>query len=297
MRPFDATVTPMERASALILAGVLVCSGLGFLYRDILPDLVAAWWTDDNYSHGFLIPPIAAYFAWERRHRFGAAVLRPSAAGLVIVLGSLLVLAVGVVGVELFLTRISLLGILAGIVVFLFGWARLRVVVFPLAFLLLMIPLPAIIFNQIAFPLQLVASQFGETVIRTADIPVLREGNILVLANITLEVAEACSGIRSLISLLTLGIVFGYFADERAWVRLAIVASTVPVAIVSNGARVAGTGIAAHHFGRAAAEGFFHEFSGWIVFAVAFALMLTVQRALIWFVRGSQPMTHGVAAS
>ena len=152
---------------------------------------------------------------------------------------------------------------------------------FPLLFLLLMIPLPAIIFNQIAFPLQLLASRAGEFAISTADIPVLREGNVLVLANTTLEVAEACSGIRSLISLLALGIVFGYFADSRTWVRTLIALSTIPVAIVSNGARVAGTGIAAHHYGPQVAEGFFHEFSGWVVFMVAFALMLALQQLIV----------------
>lgn len=264
------------------MAGALIFGGLAVLYRDVVPELVRAWSTDDNYSHGFLIVPMAAYFAWERRQRFARAPLRSNAAGLVVVLGSLLVLATGVLGVELFLTRISLLGVLMGVVLFLFGWARLRVLAFPLSFLLLMIPLPAIIFNQIAFPLQLVASQFGETVIRSAEIPVLREGNVLVLANITLEVAEACSGIRSLVSLLTLGIVFGYVSDTRAWVRILIAVSTVPVAIFSNAARVAGTGIAAHYFGAAAAEGFFHEFSGWLVFIAAFAMMLMLHRLLIW---------------
>jgi exosortase len=144
-----------------------------------------------------------------------------------------------------------------------------------------MVPIPAILFNQIAFPLQLIASQFGEAVIRAVDIPVLREGNVLILANISLEVAEACSGIRSLISLLTLGIVFGYIGDGRNWVRTLIALSAIPVAVIANGARVAGTGIAAHYYGQAAAEGFFHEFSGWLVFIAAFAMMLLFHRLLL----------------
>ena len=199
-------------------------------------------------------------------------------------LGSLLVLLGGILGSELFLTRISIVGTVVGTLLFTAGWLRLRVVPFPVAFLLLMIPLPAIIFNQIAFPLQLLASQAGEATLRAVEIPVLREGNVLVLANTSLEVAEASSGIRSLVSLLTLGIVFGYFTDQRAWVRILIAASTVPVAVISNGARVAGTGIAAHRFGPAAAEGFFHEFSGWAVFLVAFLLMLALQRLIVWMV-------------
>ncbi len=144
-----------------------------------------------------------------------------------------------------------------------------------------MIPLPAIIFNQITLPLQLLASRFGEAALEAVEIPVLREGNVLILANTTLEVAEACGGIRSLISLVTLGIVFGYFADSRVWVRSLIALSSVPVAVIANGARVAGTGIAADYMGPAAAEGFFHEFSGWMVFVAAFAMMVIIQRAIL----------------
>ena len=139
---------------------------------------------------------------------------------------------------------IALIPVVAGIVLFVFGWAHLKIVAFPIAFLFLMIPIPAIIFNQIAFPLQLQASRFGEWAIATAGIPVLREGNVLILAHTSLEVAEACSGIRSLVSLITLGIVYGYFMDSRAWVRTLIVLSAIPVAIIANGARVAGTGMA-----------------------------------------------------
>jgi len=265
----------------MVVASALVVAGRAVFYRDVVPELVRAWGTDDNYSHGYLIPPIAAYLAWERRRKFMEAPEGSSLFGLVVVLGSLLVLALGVLGIELFLTRVSLVGLLGGTVLFLFGWARLRVMVFPLAFLVLMIPLPQIVFNQIAFPLQLIASQFGEAVIRAADIPVLREGNVLVLANMSLEVAEACSGIRSLISLLTLAIVFGYIGDTRNWARVLIALSAIPVAVITNGARVAGTGIGAHYYGAAAAEGFFHEFSGWLVFVAAFALMLLLHRLLL----------------
>jgi exosortase len=264
-----------------VTAFAVVAAGFALLYWQVVAKLVADWWTDGNYSHGFFIVPLAAYLAWERRDKFIAAPNRPSLAGLVILIGSVLILAAGVLGAELFLTRISMLGVLVGIVLFLFGWARTRVLAFPLAFMLLMIPLPAIVFNQIAFPLQLLASRVGELAIGACGIPVLREGNVLILAHTQLEVAEACSGIRSLITLLTLGIVFGYFADSRVWMRTLIALSSVPVAIVANGARVAGTGIAAHMIGPEAAQGFFHEFSGWIVFIASFALMLGLHRLIL----------------
>src|SRR5262249_41226428 len=213
------------------LAILIVGGGFILCYWPVLMKLVHDWWTDDNYSHGFLIVPLSAYLIWERRGRLAATPNAPRSFGLVVVLGSLIVLLAGILGAELFLTRISIVGTIVGVVLFEFGWQRLRVLAFPLAFLLLMIPLPAIIFNQVALPLQIVASQFGEFVLTSASVPVLREGNVLVLPNTTLQVAEACSGIRSLISLLTLAIIVGYFGDRRTWVRVVLAASTVPVAI------------------------------------------------------------------
>jgi exosortase A len=265
---------------ALLTVGPVII-GMVVVYLPMLRKLVYDWGHDDNYSHGFLIVPIAAYLVWERRDELLAARPSPSTLGLVVVAVSLMMLVAGQLGAELFLTRISLIGVLAGAVLFLYGWEHLRVVWFPLAFLLLMIPIPAIIFNQIAFPLQLLASRFGETVLRLFNIPVLREGNVMTLANTQLEVAEACSGIRSLISLLTLGIVYGYFTDKRFLVRLVIALSTIPVAIVANGLRVAGTGIAAYHYGEEAAQGFFHEFSGWAVFVVSLAMVFVIHRTVL----------------
>jgi exosortase len=272
----------------LIVVG-LVASGFAVLYWPVLAGLVGDWATDDNYSHGFLVAPLAGLLVWERRARLASERPSPRAAGLVLVLASIGLLACGVLGSELFLTRISLIGTLAGITVYLAGWRVLRVLTLPLTILLLMVPLPAIIFNQITFPLQLFASRAGEHALRLLAIPVLREGNVLVLASTTLEVAEACSGIRSLVSLLTLGIAFGYYADPRAWARTLIALSSIPVAIAANAARVAGTGIAAHHLGPAAAEGFLHSFSGWIVFIVAALLMFALQR----FVAVVAPPTCG----
>jgi exosortase len=223
---------------------------------------------------------VALYFVWERRHRVQALPLRPTVLGWFVVAASLVVLATGLLGAELFLTRISIIGVIIGVILFTGGWQHLRALAFPVGFLLLMIPIPAIIFNQIAFPLQLLASRVGQSSMSALNIPALREGNVIVLANITLEVAEACSGIRSLISLLTLGIVFGYFVDPRGGMRTAIALATIPIAVVANGLRVAGTGIAAHYYGPVAAEGFLHEFSGWLVFVVSFALLFAVQKLL-----------------
>jgi len=268
------------RHSQLFTALVLVGS-FALLYWRVLARLVHDWINDGNYSHGFLIVPLSLYFVWERRARLRAVPRQPSAFGLVVVIGSLAVLLAGLMGAELFLTRLSIVGVIAGSILFLFGWRTLRLLTLPVLFLLLMIPIPAIILNQVTFPLQLLASQVGEASLRGLNVPVLREGNVIVLANVSLEVAEACSGIRSLISLLTLGIVYGYFADSRFSVRFVVALLTIPIAIASNGLRVAGTGIAAHYWGPQAAEGFFHTFSGWLMFVVAFCMLFVVTQLII----------------
>ena len=267
--------------SRSIAAAAVITLAIVAVFWQVLVRLVDAWIVDGNYSHGFLIIPIALYLVWERRAQLSAAAPRPSWMGLAVFAGGILILLAGLWGSELFLSRFALIPVIAGIVWFVLGWNHLKILLFPIAFLLLMIPIPSIIFNQIAFPLQMFASRVGEWAISVVGIPVLREGNVLILAHTTLEVAEACSGIRSLVSLITLGIVYGYFMDPRAWVRILIVVSAVPVAIVANGARVAGTGMAAHWIGKEAADGFFHEFSGWIVFLFAFVMILVIQKFIV----------------
>jgi exosortase len=268
----------MTRTRQQLVAVGLVLAAFVLVYWSVIRGLIDAWSTDDNYSHGFFIVPLALYFAWERRTAIATARVEPSMTGVLVVAGSLFLLIAGLLGAELFLSRVSIVLTIAGAILFLFGWPMLRVLAFPIAFMLLMIPLPALIFNKIAFPLQLLASNVGEYTVRSLDIPILREGNVLILANAKLEVAEACSGIRSLVSLFTLGIVFGYFVDQRAWVRSFIALSAIPVAILANGLRVASAGVAAHNFGTAGVEGLFHEFSGWVVFVIAFLMMFALQR-------------------
>lgn len=255
-------------------------AAFAFLYRAVIAKLVYDWTYDGNFSHGFLIVPIAAYLVWERRKKLAATPIEPTVVGLVLLVGSLATLAAGILGAELFLSRVSMIGVIGSVVLFTTGWRFLRVLMFPLAFLLLMIPIPAIVFNQISLPLQLLASKAAEYTLQMAHIPVLREGNVIVLANTSLEVAEACSGIRSLISLVTLAIVYGYFSDARVWARSVLTLAAVPVAVVSNAARVAGTGVAAHYYGPQAAEGFFHTFSGWMLFLVAFVMLFGIQKLL-----------------
>ena len=266
------------RRAALVAAGLT----LVILYVEVLVGLVRAWATNPDYSHGFLIVPLCIYFVWQRRRRLAALEVRPSSAGLVIVAVSLFVFVAGRLGAEQFLARVSLIGVLGGSVAFVLGLAHARTVAPTLCFALLMIPLPAIVFNEIAQPLQLLASNVAEETLLLFSIPVLREGNVIFLSTATLEVAEACSGIRSLVSLLTVGIVYGYFTEDRASRRVILALSTLPIAVAANSLRVAGTGLLAHYAGQEAADGFFHGFAGWLVFMSAVAMLFTLQRVLQW---------------
>jgi exosortase len=273
---------PDLNRNVLVFTALIVVVSFAVLYQNVIAKLATDWFVDDNYSHGIFILPIALYFAWKKRDLLAEARLKPRAFGLIIILASIAVMLAGILGSELFLTRISMLGTIAGAILYLCGWRHLKILIMPILFLILMIPIPAIIFNQIAFPLQLIASRFGEIALSIVGVPVLREGNIIRLANTSLEVVEACSGIRSLISLLTLSIVFGYFMESRTSMRTVLAIATIPIAVFSNGLRVSLTGIAAHYYGPEAAEGFMHLFSGWVIFVLAFIMLFMLQRLIAW---------------
>jgi exosortase len=270
--------SPFVRWNTVALAVLL--TALVWLYGNVVQGLVRQWASDGDYSHGFFVVPLAAFFAWERRDALRRAVRRPSALGLVVLVISLVCYVAGLFGSELFLTRVSLVGVAAGLVLFIVGIEHARILAFPILFLLLMVPLPEIVFSRITFPLQMVASHLGEAAIGASGIPVVREGNVLYLPGRALEVAEACSGIRSLMTLLMLAIVLGYFTERRVGLRLALVVAAVPIAVLANAIRVAGTGLTSYWVSPAAAEGFFHSFSGWIVFVVALAGLLAFQRVV-----------------
>jgi len=262
------------RTVLLKLAIIAVC--LVLLYFRILQGLVSDWVRMPDFSHGFLIPIVSLYFVYERRKQY--SVLSPSShwAGLALLLFGVMLYLLGNLAAEFFTMRFSMLVVLGGIILFLLGKEFFKTLLFPLVFLVFMIPIPSVLMDRITFPMQLFASKVAARSLDLIGIPVLREGNIIQLANTFLEVAEACSGIRSLISLLALSVVFAYFSQNTTWKRIVLVLSTFPIAIIANAARVTGTGILAHHYGDQVAQGFFHGFSGWILFVVAFVCLFIV---------------------
>jgi exosortase len=306
-----------------------ISSALVFAYATVLAKLGHDWWTDENYSHGLLVPFIIAFILWNQRERLTRTVRRPSMLwGFSTVFLGLVALWAGTAGAELYMQRTSLILMLAGTVLYFWGLNLLRLLFVPLFLLLLAIPIPAIIFNRVAFPLQLFASRCAVSAMTLFDIPVLRQGNVIELMPLgaretkKLEVVEACSGIRSLMTLITLAVVFAYFTDPRGnsgaggktqssssnirdriaavlsslrtygfWRSIIIVLSAVPIAIFTNALRVSGTGVLARYYGTRVADGFFHTFSGWVIYVVAF-LMLFGVGCLLDRIKPTKPAMH-----
>jgi exosortase A len=262
------------RTTLLKLAIILAC--LVLLYFRVLQGLVSDWLHLPDFSHGFLIPIVSLYFVYQRRKHYSVLIPSNNWTGLPLLLFGIMLLLLGNLATEYFTMRFSILVVLGGIILFLLGKEFFKTLLFPLVFLIFMIPIPSVLMDRITFPMQLFASKVAAGSLYLIGIPVLREGNIIQLANTSLEVAEACSGIRSLISLLALSVVFAYFSQNTTWKRIVLVLSTFPIAIIANAARVTGTGILAHHYGDKVAQGFFHGFSGWILFVVAFVCLFVV---------------------
>jgi exosortase len=260
--------------------GSLLLALTAWLYGPILGRLVSQWWSDPNFSHGFFVPAFTAYVVWQDWAHLRAIVPAPSNWGLPVILLSLFTLIVGVFGAELFVSRMSLLLLIAGIIIFLRGWATLHAVLFPLLFLVLMVPIPAIVFSQITFPLQILASKLSAWLLPLLGVPVLREGNVINLPAMPLEVAEACSGIRSLLSLTTLAIMYGFLLEKKIGIRILLGLASIPIAVAANGLRIVGTGLLVQYWDPDKAEGFFHAFSGWLIFVVSLVMLFVFHRFL-----------------
>ncbi len=246
-----------------LLAAVVL---LGLLYARSFANLWSDWGADENYSHGYLVPAAFVWMIWMQRRELSRTAVAPRGWGLLIVFLGVVQMMIGKLGAENFVTNSSLLVVLTGITVYLFGTAVLRRLAFPIAWLIFMIPLPAIIYYALTFRLQMLASSLSSTMLDLARIPNVREGNVIYLPNFTVGVVEACSGIRSLISLLAFAAFFGYVSPMSRVARWTLVLSAVPIAIFVNALRIGGTGCVGNYASPKYAQGFYHTFSGWLLF-------------------------------
>lgn len=269
-----------------------------WLYTPILVRLFLQWVgpnSDPNFQHGIFVPLFALYVLWQDRKKLRTIPPESFWAGLPLVALALFTLVFGILGAEIFLQRVSLLILLAGLILLFRGQTFFRAILFPWAFLILMIPPPTLIMQHITFPLQLLASRLATNLLRLVGVPVLREGNTLTLAAMPLDVAEACSGIRSLLTLVTLAIIYGYLMECRKWVRVVLVCLAIPIAVVANSFRVFGTGLLVQYVGKDAGQGFFHEFEGWLVFVVALVMLFAVHRVISFIWKSGPVAAHDLA--
>jgi exosortase len=258
---------------------LLVC-----LFFPVLKGMVVEWATEESMGHGFFVPLVAGYIVWNDRERILAQPVKPCRPAMLLILWGFGQMVLGFMGADFFVARTAFLIALAGVIWTLAGTAVMRTLLFPFFILLFMIRIPLFIYQQMTFPLQIFASQVASTLLQTIGIPVLRDGNILELPSQRLEVVEACSGIRSLLSLTFLSLAYSYFFDQRKWIRPVLFVCAIPIAIAANAIRITVTGILSE-YNRNLAEGFFHSFEGWLLFMVALAGLVATHRAICRFTR------------
>jgi exosortase len=278
----DVVAAPRARIAWVTLAWfsvlILVC------YAPVLIALVNNWYVDADMGHGFFVPLVSGLIIWQRKEELAAIKPKPNLWGLVLILFGAIMVIVGTLGVELFISRNAFIITLIGAIWLLRGTETLKKVAFPIFLLFFMVPIPNLLYARLTFPLQILASQSASVALDFLGIPVLREGNVLELPNGPLSVVEACSGIRSLLSLTFLSLAYGYFFEKSTWIRVTLFLATIPIAIVANAARVTATGIMAQ-IKPELGEGFFHESTGWVIFLAALAMLILFHQALLRIVR------------
>jgi exosortase len=255
---------------------------VGALYAEVLLDLAAEWWTQPEASYGMLIPPFALYMAYLRRHHIFSIPARPDVRGLVLILMACLLFLTGKLASEFFLSRVSFVFLLGGLIWTFWGAGRVRSLGFTLVFLTTMVPPPAILYNAAAAPLQLLASRIATDLAQLLGVSIFRDGNVITLATISLGVAEACSGLHSLSALLVGALLLGFLENASLPGRIGIFLLSIPLAIAVNVCRVTGTAILADSKPELAL-GYYHAFSGWMVFVIGFGMLWLSAKLVLRF--------------
>ncbi|MDA8139136.1 MAG: VPLPA-CTERM-specific exosortase XrtD [Desulfobacteraceae bacterium] len=255
-----------------MLPMVITVLVLVYSYWETARILLSQWLHNDDFSHGILIIPLAGYLVYRQKERLARTPIRTDWRALPLLFLPALVYAIGELGADVFMIRVSIFLFVVVLAIFFYGLELVKALRFPLLFLFLALPLPGFVYRNITFPLQILSSDLSVKTLHALGILAYREGNVIDLGFTQLQVVEACNGLRFILPMLTLGILFAFWRPLPWWKRLVLVATTLPLSILANVIRIAGTGIASSYWGQEAAQGFFHGFSGWAVFMLAFAL-------------------------
>jgi len=249
----------------------------GVWFAALSPSFLSLWnelINHSNNSHGLLVPFISLYFAWQKKEELHRVEISTSIWGALILISTLLIYIVAFAGDVAFIARLMLVVSLIGLVLFNYGKQVFKIVAFPLFFLFFMIPIPVSLIQIISLPLQLFATTISAKIINAFSIPVWQEGNMLYFVQTQLEVAQACSGLHSIVALIMLSVIFVHLSSKGLIPKIILLASAIPLALLANIIRVSGTGILAHYYGSNIARGFLHEFSGLAVFAFGFLTLV-----------------------
>jgi len=280
------TAVPLKIGRAGWVIFALMTVSLGLIFKDGLAYLGHLWTVNPEYSHAWLIPLIAAFLIWQRRDALERIPFSGSWAGFALVILGLALFAIGELSTLFIIVQYSFLLVLFGAVLAYTGWRPLPLIWAALVLLLFMIPLPDFFYIQLSQKLQLWSSQLGVAVIRLFGISVYLEGNVIDLGSYKLQVVEACSGLRYLFPLMTLGFIAALFFRAPLWKRFILFLSTIPITVLMNSFRIGMIGILVDRYGTAQAEGFLHDFEGWVVFMACFALLF----AEMWLLAGKRPL-------
>jgi exosortase D (VPLPA-CTERM-specific) len=274
---------------SLLIPGVLCAAALGISYFPVIEGLVTQWLEDElvrgdfsrgDFSHGLIIAPIALLLGLQKRDQLRLVRVRSDWRAMPLLALAPVLCVLGELGAEIFTVRISLILFIIGATWLLYGPEVLKVLRFPLAFLFLMVPIPGLIYRSVTFPLQILCSRLSVEALHMGGISAFREGNVIDLGPLTLQIAEACSGLRFIFPLLTMGFIFAYTGKKPLWKKLLLVAAAIPIALLANVFRITGTGLASLSWSPEAAQGFFHIFSGWVAFMLCFSFFLLLNLLL-----------------
>ncbi|MEM7540200.1 MAG: VPLPA-CTERM-specific exosortase XrtD [Pseudomonadota bacterium] len=284
------TVTQVQWLVMAVAAAVIY-----WLFRDGI-DLMVAWWGDkEEYSHGYMIPLISGYLIWQRSDELRGISFNGSWLGVLIAILGLCLLVLGELSTIYTIIQYAFLVTLYGVALAFLGWRAFKVVAMPLFILFFMVPLPNFIYNNLSAELQLISSQLGVLVIRAFDISVFLQGNVIDLGSYQLQVVEACNGLRYLFPLMTLGFIVAYFFKAPFWKRLVLFLSTIPITVLMNSFRIGVIGVLVEHWGESMAEGFLHDFEGWVVFMACFGVLFVEMILLMRVTRDKRSLGDAFA--